>query len=389
MMGKYWPVQLTMGLWPLMGQAAIANAVRVPVATISAAEIPNIDNIDPPAMTVNEWLAQITQAELVEITDVQVEETAAGVTLRLITTGELAAPEASVTGKAAIADIPNAILNVSESEEFLASDPTEGIALINVTGLPNNQVRLAITGTDAPPILEISAEAAGLTVSITLGDPTTQVLEDDSIQIVVTGEQVGSDYFVPNASTATRTETSILDTPASIQVIPRQVLEDQQVMRLEDALSNLSGVTFGGTFAGLDVDFNIRGFNGTPILRDGFRQFGFATDGIPETTHLEQIEVLRGPASILYGEIQPGGVINLVSKKPLAEPFYETRLQVGNQGLISTPIDISGPLTSDGRLLYRLNALYRREESFRDFEQNFERFFVAPVLSSTLSKHWG
>ena len=74
-------------------------------------------------------------------------------------------------------------------------------------------------------------------------------------------------------------------------------------------------------------------------------------------------------------------MINLVTKQPLAEPFYEAKLQAGNRGLISPSLDISGPLTSDSRLRYRLNALYRNEESFRDFEQDIERFFAAPVLS--------
>ncbi|MEO1349769.1 MAG: TonB-dependent siderophore receptor [Cyanobacteria bacterium J06635_15] len=320
----------------------------------------------------------------VEIIGIQLTETETGFTLLLETQGELSAPETSTTGNAVIANIPNAVLRLPEGDDFFASNAAEGIALVNVTNLPNNQVQIAITGTDAPPAVDISTAVNGLTMSATPGNPTAQTL-DDTIQITVTGEQDDDDYLVPNASTATRTDTSILDTPASIQVIPQQVLEDQQVIRLEDALSNLSGVTFAGTFAGLDVDFNIRGFDDAPIFRDGFRQFGFGNDGIPELANLERIEVLRGPASILYGEVQPGGVINLVTKQPLAEPFYRAQLQAGNRGLISPSIDISGPLTSDSRLRYRLNALYRNEESFRDFDQDIERVFAAPILSWQIS----
>ncbi|MGD1857230.1 MAG: TonB-dependent siderophore receptor [Leptolyngbyaceae cyanobacterium] len=322
----------------------------------------------------------VAQADVVAITNLQIEETEQGFTLRLETRSELPIPQTTITGDALIVDISNAVLQLAEADDFLVGNPAAGITLVTVTNLPNNRVQVVITGADAPPGVDIMADVAGLTVSATPGDAAAQLLEEDTLRLVVTGEDEDT-YFVPDASTATRTDTPILEIPASVQVIPQQVLEDQQVIRIEDALSNLSGVTFAGTFAGLDVNFNIRGFDDAPIFRDGFRQFGFGNDGIPELTNLERIEVLRGPASILYGEIQPGGVINLVTKQPLAEPFYEAKLQAGNRGLISPSLDISGPLTSDSRLRYRLNALYRNEESFRDFEQDIERFFAAPVLS--------
>ncbi|MEM1254620.1 MAG: TonB-dependent receptor [Cyanobacteria bacterium P01_H01_bin.21] len=364
----------SIGLWLLMGQGAIASS--------SLAEaLPGDLNLS----ATTDGLAQVAQATLVEITNIQISETAAGFTLQLETSGELQTPETLVSGNAAVATIPNAALQLPDGEEFFASNPVEGIILVNVTNLPDNRVQIAITGAAAAPSLELSTAAAGLTVSVTPGDPAVQTPNDDSLRIVVTGEETGSDYFVPNASSATRTDTPILDTPASIQVIPEQVLDDQQAVRIEDALTNVSGVAFGGTRGGVDVDFTIRGFDDAPIFRDGFRQYGPFNDGIPEIANLERIEVLRGPASILYGEIQPGGVINLVTKQPLAEPFYEAQLQAGNRGFISPSIDFSGPLTEDGRLQYRLNALYRNEESFRDVETNIERFLIAPVLSWQIS----
>lgn len=335
-----------------------------------------------PLLTLTE--GQLTaQAEPVEITDVQIEATANGLAIQLTISGELSVPETSVTGNAVISDIPNAVLRLSASDEFFASAPAEGIALINVTNLPNGQVRVAITGINAPPTVDVSATSNRFTLSATPGNPAAQSL-DDAIQITVTGEQE-DDYFAPDASTATRTDTPILDIPASIQVIPRQVLEDQQVTELDEALTNVSGVTEAGTLSNVTRNFNIRGFDNAPILLDGFRQFGGFEENLSETANLERIEVLRGPASILYGEIQPGGVINLVTKQPLAEPFYEARLQAGNQSLLRPQIDFSGPLSSDSRVRYRLNALYRSEDSFRDFDQDFERFFVAPVLSWQIS----
>ncbi|MEM8604664.1 MAG: TonB-dependent receptor, partial [Cyanobacteria bacterium P01_H01_bin.121] len=360
-----------LGLQPVWAEAEPSDAAH-------------LNEIEPSATTVDEWATQLAQAELAEITDIQLTETPTGFTLQLETSGDLAVPETSTTGNATVADIPNATLNLPDGNEYSISNPAEGIALIDVSVLSNNQVRIAITGIDAPPRVTISVGTAGLVVSGAPGDPAAQGPDDDTIQITVTGEDE-DDYFVPNASAATRTDTPVLDIPASIQVIPEQVLDDQQAVRIEDALTNVSGVAFGGSRGGFDTDFTIRGFDGVPILRDGFRQFGVFGESAPEIANLERIEVLRGPASILYGAIEPGGLINLVTKQPLAEPFYEAQLQLGNRGFISPQIDFSGPLTEDGRLRYRLNALYRNEAPFQDFDRNIERFFVAPTLSWQIS----
>ncbi|NET38167.1 MAG: TonB-dependent receptor plug domain-containing protein [Cyanothece sp. SIO1E1] len=132
----------------------------------------------------------------------------------------------------------------------------------------------------------------------------------------------------------------------------------------------------------LGQEIIIRGFNRTTIRRDGFRQP--ANSGFPEIANLERIEVLKGPASVLFGQAEPGGLINLVSKQPLPESFYELDLEVGNREFFRSHIDMTGSLTSDDRLLYRLNSLYSRSDSFRDFDQDLERFFIAPTLAISL-----
>lgn len=106
---------------------------------------------------------------------------------------------------------------------------------------------------------------------------------------------------------------------------------------------------------------------------------------LAETANLERIEVLKGPASTLFGEINPGGVINVVTKKPLSQPFYEAEVQIGSRDFFRPRIDFSGPLTQDGNLLYRLNALISNDDGFRDFNQNIQREFVAPVLTWKIS----
>ncbi|WP_439566413.1 TonB-dependent siderophore receptor, partial [Gloeocapsopsis crepidinum] len=288
------------------------------------------------------------------------------------------AATSSVLGNAIVIDIPDVTLTLP-TKEFQSVNPAEGIALITVTSQATG-IRMTITGSESPPTVDLTV-AQGLVVSV-MPQIASEPLQEE-IQIVVTGEQEGSRYFATDATTATRTETPLRDIPQSIQVIPQTVLEDQQVLRLDEAVRNTAGVIAGNQRAGDTETFTIRGFNNSAILRDGFRQFTFG--GIQETANLEQIEILRGSASILYGAAEPGGVINLVTKQPLSEPFYEIEGLVGSYGLIEPRIDLSGPLTADGNLLYRLNALYRRADSFRDFDQEFERYFIAPTVSWQIS----
>ena len=168
------------------------------------------------ARTVDQRLANqvapdfLAQGERVDITHIQVEETATGLTLQLVTNGALTIDDPVITGNAVLVTIPNAGLRLADGDEFVASGPADGIAQINVTSLPDNQVQIAITGTDAAPDLEISTAATGLLVSVTPGMPTVQASdqapENDTLRLVVTGEEEDG-YFTPDASTATRTDT--------------------------------------------------------------------------------------------------------------------------------------------------------------------------------------
>ena len=184
-----------LGLQPVWAEAEPSDAAH-------------LNEIEPSATTVDEWATQLAQAELAEITDIQLTETPTGFTLQLENSGDLAVPETSTTGNATVADIPNATLNLPDGNEYSISNPAEGIALIDVSVLSNNQVRIAITGIDAPPRVTISVGTAGLVVSGAPGDPAAQALDDETIQITVTGEDE-DDYFVPNASAATRTDTPV------------------------------------------------------------------------------------------------------------------------------------------------------------------------------------
>ncbi|NCJ05935.1 TonB-dependent siderophore receptor [Synechococcales cyanobacterium C] len=335
-----------------------------------------------PATTVTEWMQRIAQS-LTQVTDVQVNPTDTGVEVILETAeGQLAAPITSVVGNALIADIPNAVLALPEGEEFTAASPAEGIALVSVTPRGDG-IRVAITGTDAPPVAQVRTAAQGLVLAVTLGEPGG-VTEDDAIQVVVTGEQ-DEGYNPSSASVGTRTNTPLRDIPQSIQVIPRQLLEDQQVNTLREALRNVPGAGQGTTSPRTFFDVPlIRGFN---IVSNTSR------NGLPDLTSrvlgydaaiIDQIEVLRGPASVLYGQGEPGGTINYVTKQPLSQPFYEVEASVGNFDFYRGSLDLSGPLNNDKTVLYRLNAAAQTSNSFIDFFDT-QRYVVAPTITWLIS----
>ncbi|MBD2488342.1 TonB-dependent siderophore receptor [Aulosira sp. FACHB-615] len=379
-------LSLKIYLWLVVGVVGIICSICEPAQVLASEKQQN---------TIQSTREKILLAQsTVVITGVKANPTDKGVEVILETNqGEQLQVTNRGEGNNLIVDIPNAQLRLPNGDAFTfrSEKPIAGITEITVTNVDVNSVRVTIAGEKILPTVELFDGDEGLifaVVSTTTAtqppqtpqeEPTAQ--QDEPIELVVTGEQ--DQYFTPNATTATRTDTPILKIPQSIQVIPRQVLEEQQVTRLEEALQNSSSVVYNGTDTSSDLNYSIRGFDQAPVLQNGFRQYDFAE--IPEVANIERIEVLKGPASILYGEIQPGGLINVVTKQPLSEPFYQTELQFGSDGLIRPQIDISGPLTDDKRLLYRLNAVYSRRDGFRDFDQEFQQFFIAPTLTWEIS----
>jgi iron complex outermembrane recepter protein len=346
-------------------------------------------------------VAQPAWADVVQVTEVQLNPTASGLEV-ILKTASGASPQVFTTTdkQTLLIDVNNAQLNLPEGREFRSDNPIQGITSVTVTPVTTNSIRVTVTGSQALPKAEVTPNAQGLVLGISVpvttasqtpqnppqGEteaPTEAPTVEEEIEIVVTGEQEqeGS-YRVPDATTATRTDTPLRDTPQSIQVVPQQVLEDQQVTRVEEAVRNVSGVFQGNTAGGATTAYVIRGFEQLSTLQDGFVLSDY---GSPETANLERIEVLKGPASILYGATEPGGVVNLVTKKPLSEPFFEAEFQAGSYSFIRPRFDISGPLNSDKSLLYRLNAAYERSDGFRDFDQGIERIFIGPAVTWKIS----
>ncbi len=193
-------------------------------------------------------------------------------------------------------------------------------------------------------------------------------------------------YVLEDSGVGTKTDTPVMETPFNVQTVTQQVLKDQQVTDLAHALQNVSGVTTtnGPLANGSPYDnIVIRGFQANYIYRDGFRVDGGQGWGGQQFANVQSVEVLKGAAAVLYGLSEPGGIVNIVTKQPLDQPYYAVNQQVGSLGFYRTTIDATGPITSDKAWLYRINMSYENNGApFGSFIQNTrsDNVFIAPVV---------
>jgi iron complex outermembrane recepter protein len=189
-------------------------------------------------------------------------------------------------------------------------------------------------------------------------------------------------YSAKMNMTATKVDESFLNVPLASESLTHGVLQDLQANRLEDALQYVSGteVAPNGQAA---LGFAFRGFPTYQYYLDGVRVSpDLHHDSFRDFANVERIDVVKGPASLLYGRTEPGGAVNVITKQPLAEPATTLEQQVGNFGYTRTEIDSGGPMPGHPQLLYRFNAAYERAQSFRDTSGN-RRIFLAPVVTWT------
>ncbi|MCK0746447.1 TonB-dependent siderophore receptor [Chromohalobacter nigrandesensis] len=203
------------------------------------------------------------------------------------------------------------------------------------------------------------------------------------------GPAVG--YKAERSLTATKTDTPLSETPRSISVVTRQQIEDQGAQTLSDLLEYVPGVSSanypaGDALAG-DI-FYIRGMNqrdyGYGTYRDGLRLQPNAYATSAEPYGLARVEVLKGPTSILYGENVPGGMVNLVSKRPTYERQGEINLSYGTYDRKQFSLDVSGALNEQGSVRGRLVFLARDADTQTDSVPD-NRIYFAPSLSIDLT----
>ncbi|WP_053149150.1 TonB-dependent siderophore receptor [Pseudomonas sp. P97.38] len=224
-----------------------------------------------------------------------------------------------------------------------------------------------------------------------LGDPAfaeePQPLELDAISVTSDYESPSGPvkgYRAIRSASATKTDTALRDIPQSISVIPASVLKDLGSTQVERALEYAGGVSKQNNFGGLTLyEYSVRGFTTSEFYKDGFSaNRGYPST--PDTANIERIEVLKGPATSLYGRGDPGGTVNIVTKKPQPDAFTTLQASAGSWDRYRTALDVNTPLDAEGNLLSRVNLAIEDNHSFRDHVDG-QRVFVAPTLSWQLN----
>ncbi|MGB3489813.1 MAG: TonB-dependent siderophore receptor, partial [Xanthobacteraceae bacterium] len=196
-----------------------------------------------------------------------------------------------------------------------------------------------------------------------------------------TGPVVG--YSAKQSISSSKTDTPILETPQSVSVVTRDQMVAQGAQDLPQALGYTPGVTVPSYGPNQFFDsFKVRGFD-APRYLDGLRLPSdvttFAAPKI-ETYGLERLEVLKGPSSGLYGASDPGGIVNMISKRPQATPHYSVEGTFGSYDRYQGAFDIGGPMDAAGEWLYRLVGLFRQSNTEVNFVQD-NKVFIAPSLT--------
>jgi iron complex outermembrane receptor protein len=199
--------------------------------------------------------------------------------------------------------------------------------------------------------------------------------------VTISGDRVAQGSYSSDTTVAgMKIDGPSLLVPVTTQSLTQQLLRDQQVTRLEDMLEYVSGTEIvpDGQSA---LGFQMRGFPAYQYYVDDARVSpDVHHDAFRDMANIDHAEIVKGPASLLYGRTEPGGLVNLITKQPVAAPMLSLEQQAGSFGRERTQLDAGGPLRSDGALLYRFNAAWERGHSFRDIRGN-RRFFLAPVAT--------
>jgi iron complex outermembrane receptor protein len=204
--------------------------------------------------------------------------------------------------------------------------------------------------------------------------------------VVVTGSR--QNYRALSATGATKTDTLLKDLPQSVRVLTADLLRDVGVTNLAGALDLTSGISRQSNLGGLWDSYAMRGFTGDPNFGSDYLVNGFSSsrgyNGLRDSASTASVEVLKGPASALYGRGEPGGTVNITTKKPRFEPSYELDLSIGSFHTYRTAADLTGPISEN--LAYRLNGAYQKGDSYRDTVTT-ERSFLSPSFIWLIGDH--
>ncbi|MDW3711625.1 MULTISPECIES: TonB-dependent siderophore receptor [Pseudomonas] len=238
---------------------------------------------------------------------------------------------------------------------------------------------------------------AGTNLSFSLQNNTAILQKrsaSDSLElstISISGQSVESaygpvdGYVATRSATGTKTDTPILEIPQAVNVITADQIETQGARNLTQALRYTPGLGVNG-FTDRNAiadEITSRGFAPTPLYLDGaYLPYAGSLGGAPQIDPytLERVEVLKGPSSVLYGQNQPGGVVNMVSKRPTTEQRSQVKFGLGSYHRVNGAFDTSGPIDEEKQFSYRLVGLAKKGNE-QVAHTNNERLLLAPSLT--------
>ena len=231
------------------------------------------------------------------------------------------------------------------------------------------EIRVSLVGHD--PVLRkvqvTGVKPISVSIQLTLSD--NQLKE---ITVVATRTQNQKKVDIGKAGIAAR------DLPQSIAVVDRDVLQRQQALTVGDALMNVNGIYVMGTTGGVQQEIGGRGylFNSTNTFKNGMK---FNNGVMPDMSGIDRMEFLKGSAAILLGNVTAGGVMNIVTRKPLFEQGGQISFRAGSYDFYKPTLDIYGPVSGSRTVAYRVVSSYEKERSFRDNVKG-ERYYINPSL---------
>ena len=219
--------------------------------------------------------------------------------------------------------------------------------------------------------LEINMKYSPLFLAISMTMPLAYA-DSNSIEVIEVTGSYFNDYKVDEAKGAMRTDASLLETAQSVTVIPRTIVEEQLATTLGEVLTNDASLSAGSKQRNREV-FKLRGFelsSSNGYLRDGHQHWSHYQQPI-ET--LESVEVIKGPSSILYGQSGPGGLVNMVTKKPTAKTLFNIGADTDQEGSTRFTLDAGGALNDEETLRYRSNLVKQDVTYQREYQNGKQR----------------
>lgn len=276
---------------------------------------------------------------------------------------------------------------VKTSDDFPAELVTAGLKGRNKGATTNSkgefEIRRVDPGNYTLTVSFVGLETKEIAIEVSEGETVDVgeiMLNESSRRLEEITISDRREYLETEPSSSLRIQTPLIETPQSIIVVTSDVIRDQQLFTTTDVIRNVSGVTSIFPYVNIYTDLNIRGTRaGANALRNGMQ----LSSGLQEDmSYVDKVEFVKGPAGFMLAQGEPGGMYNVVTRKPLGRNHASASLVTGSYGLFRSSLDVGN--TIGEKVAYRVNAMGQKSGSHLDFGQN-NRVSVAPVVRYQLS----